>query len=319
MTDINQNITLNGTVADDMQGKRLDQVAALLFADYSREQLKQWIASGELLVNGQQQKAKNRLKGGEQISIAATLTAHGEDQPENIPLHIVYEDDSVLVVNKPAGLVVHPGAGNWTGTLVNGLLYHDKSLATLPRAGLVHRIDKDTTGLLVVAKNTAAQQHLSGQLQQKSVYRHYMALVVGEMTGEMREGSIDAAIKRHPVERTKMSVQADGKPALSHYEVEQHFQGYTLVSVALETGRTHQIRVHMAHLGFPLVGDPVYGSRKQLASQATAEAKAAVLAFSRQALHAYELGFIHPHTGEDMLFTAELPDDMQGLIKVLEA
>lgn len=306
-------------VSEELQGKRVDQVAAILFPDYSREVLKGWIARGDILVDGKVAKAKTRLKGGELIELNTTLVAHSEDLPEDIPLDIIYEDEDVLVINKPAGLVVHPGAGNWTGTLVNALLFHDASLKSLPRAGLVHRIDKDTTGLLVVAKNSVAQQHLINQLKDKTVYRHYQALVVGEMLGELSAGgTIDAPIKRHPKDRKKMSVQDDGKSAISHFTVEDNYKGYTLVSVQLETGRTHQIRVHMTHLGFPLVGDPVYGNRKQLSAQVDEQVKSAVLAFNRQALHAYELGFIHPKTNEDMLLSAPLPKDMTDLIETLK-
>lgn len=305
----------NKNVPPDMFGLRVDQIASQLFADFSREQIKTWIKSGELTVNGATIKAKQRLKGHESIKIDARIEEHSEDLPEDIPLTIIYEDDTVLVINKPAGLVVHPGAGNRTGTLVNGLLFYDASLATLPRAGLVHRIDKDTTGLLVIAKNSLAQQHLSAQLQEKSVFRHYLCVVVGEI---IQNGMVDAPIKRHPQERTKMSVQTGGRDAISHYEVQQKLPGYTMLSVALETGRTHQIRVHMAHIGHPLVGDPTYGGRKQLSAKVSENAKKFIMNFNRQALHAYELGFIHPKTGEEMLFEAPVPADMVDLIELLE-
>lgn len=301
-------------VAMDFKGKRVDQVAATLFPQFSRVRLKEWISEGNLTVNGNTCKPKLRLKGGETLAIDATIYEHSEDKPENIPLDIVYEDDHLLVVNKPAGLVVHPGAGNWTGTLVNGLLFHSAQLAALPRAGLVHRIDKDTTGLLVVAKTAEAQQDLSEQLKDKSVYRHYKALVVGKM---IDGGIIDAPIKRHPMERTKMSVQDDGRDAVSHYDIAGDYAGYTLVDVQLETGRTHQIRVHMAHIGHPLVGDATYAGGRQLVQGLSEKKKQAVKTFSRQALHAYRLGFIHPFTHEDVLFESDIPDDMSQLLTVL--
>lgn len=301
-------------VAESFKGKRVDQVAATLFPAYSRVRIQEWLQRGELTVDGASCKPKLRLKGGETLAIQATIYEHSADQPENIPLDIIYEDAHVLVVNKPAGLVVHPGAGNWTGTLVNGLLYYLPQLASLPRAGLVHRIDKDTTGLLVVAKTAQAQQDLSEQLKDKSVYRHYKALVVGKM----REGGVvDAPIKRHPYERTKMSVQDDGREAVSHYDIEGVYAGYTLVNVQLETGRTHQIRVHMAHIGHPLVGDATYAGGRQLVRDLPDDIAAQIKAFPRQALHAFQLGFIHPDTHEDVLFESEIPSDMQALLTQL--
>lgn len=299
----------------DVKGKRIDQVAAQLFPQFSRERIKSWISEGALTVDGNVCKPKLRLKGGEQIELNATIYEHSDDKPEDIPLDIIYEDEHLLVINKPAGLVVHPGAGNWTGTLVNGLLFHDAQLASLPRAGLVHRIDKDTTGLLVVAKTAEVQQDLSDQLKDKSVYRHYKALVVGRI---IDGGTIDAPIHRHPYERTKMSVQDGGRDAVSHFSVKGHYAGYTLVDVQLETGRTHQIRVHMAHIGHPLVGDTTYAGGRQLVQGMSDDIKALVKAFPRQALHAYQLGFIHPVTDEDVLFEAPIPDDMQGLLTALQ-
>lgn len=303
-------------VSMDFKGKRVDQVAAQLFPQFSRERIKKWITEGALTVDDAACKPKLRLKGGETITLIATIYEHSDDQPEDIPLNIIYEDDHLLVINKPAGLVVHPGAGNWTGTLVNGLLFHDAQLASLPRAGLVHRIDKDTTGLLVVAKTAEVQQDLSEQLKDKSVYRHYKALVVGRI---IDGGTIDAPIHRHPYERTKMSVQDGGRDAVSHFGVDGHYAGYTLVDVQLETGRTHQIRVHMAHIGHPLVGDTTYAGGRQLVQGMSDEIKAIVKSFPRQALHAYQLGFIHPVTEEDVLFEAPLPEDMQSLLTALES
>lgn len=302
-------------VPTEMAGWRVDKAAAQVFSDYSREQLKQWLHGGELRADGASIKPKTRLKGGEMLTLNATLYEHGEDKPENIPLHVVYEDDVLLVINKPVGLVVHPGAGNWTGTLVNGLLYHDAQLAALPRAGLVHRIDKDTSGLLVVAKTLQAQQALSSQLKDKSVYRHYQAVVLGVPKAL---GTVDAPIGRHPNERTKMAVVAQGKPAISHFKLEREMDGASLVSVTLETGRTHQIRVHMAYIGHPLVGDKVYGGLQR--GKGMSDATYAKIAnFERQALHAYRLGFMHPTTGDDVQFEADLPVDMQALLADLSA
>ncbi|ELA08263.1 ribosomal large subunit pseudouridine synthase D [Moraxella macacae 0408225] len=302
-------------------GERIDKIAALAFHDYSREQIKTWLDAGELTVNGLPQKPKYRLKLGDTLQLKAVFIKQQADLPENIDLHVIYEDDSVLVINKPAGMVVHAGAGNWTGTLVNALLYHYPNSRLLPRAGLVHRIDKDTTGLMVIAKDHKSQLHLINQLKNKSVYRHYQALVLATHSELAKHRTITGSIARHPVVRTKMAVIATGKPAITHLDkIEQICDGVSLVSIRLETGRTHQIRVHFSNLGFALVGDPVYGSDRRmamLAKQLTDDEKIQLNAFNRQALHAYELGFIHPKTGESRLFQAPMPDDLQLLIKTL--
>ncbi len=301
-------------VPEAMAGLRIDQVAVGLFSEFSRERLKSWLNAGRLTLNQQTVKPKQRVQGGETLSLDVHLVAQTQSLPENMPLNIVYEDDDILLINKPAGLVVHPGAGNGTGTLVNGLLYHNSQLAELPRAGLVHRIDKDTTGLLVVAKNLVAQHHLTAQLADKTLHRVYDALVVGHV---IAGGTIDEPIKRHATDRLKMAVQAGGRPSVTHYRVLERFGSHSLLQVQLETGRTHQIRVHMAYIGFPLLGDPTYGGRLRLPRGASTELVNALQKFKRQALHARQLGLVHPATGEQMLFEAPWPDDLVQLVQVL--
>lgn len=307
------------TVDADTVGMRLDKAAALVFAEHSRVQLQNWIASGELTVNGDCKKSKHRLSLGDKLVLNATLQEHGDDLPEELPIDVVYEDDNVVVVNKPVGMVVHPGAGNWTGTLVNALLFHYPTLAPLPRAGLVHRIDKDTSGLLMIAKTKSAQLHLTAQLKDKSLYRHYQCVVAGDAQYLSRHRIIDEPIARHPTARTKMSVQPHGKDAQTHIaNITALNDSHSLLDVELKTGRTHQIRVHLSHIGCPLVGDAVYGTRNQLRAGLTDAQRQAVKDFPRQALHAYELGFIHPHSGEQIRVTAPLPQDMQALIDALK-
>lgn len=309
------------TVTDADIGERVDKIAVTAFADFSREQIKTWLDTGELTVNGKPEKPKYRLKKGDHLQLSATPASQQDDLPEDIAIDILYEDDSVMVINKPVGMVVHPGAGNWTGTLVNALLYHYPESRTLPRAGLVHRIDKETSGLMVVAKDSQSQLHLINQLKDKSVYRHYLAVVFGNKTDLLKHRTIDAPIGRHPTQRTKMAVIGSGKPAITHLEkITQITDGVSLVDVSLETGRTHQIRVHLSHLGFPLIGDSVYGSTRKyqiLQKNLNDEQRDILQHFNRQALHAYELGFIHPKTGEKIEVTAPLPSDMQQLIEQL--
>ena len=261
-------VSLSATVPFDLAGSRLDQAAAHLFPEYSRERLKDWIKDGRLTVQGKPGKPKDKVAGGEALVLLAELESETEALPQDIPLAILYEDDDLLVLDKPAGLVVHPGAGNPDGTLMNALLFHCPDLRLLPRAGIVHRIDKDTSGLLVVAKTLPAHTALTSQLADKTVYREYEAIVCGVMTGG---GTVDAPIDRHPSDRTRMAVvnrrddeDERGRDAVSHYRVIARFRGHTHVRVQLETGRTHQIRVHMAHIGHPLVGDPVDGGRPRL-------------------------------------------------------
>ncbi len=282
-------------------GQRIDQVAANVWSDFSREKLKQWLKDGHLLVNGNTVKPKYKCEGNELLTLDVELEAQTTSQPENIPLNIVYEDDDIIVINKPVGMVVHPGAGNTTGTLVNGLLYHYPKSAELSRAGLVHRIDKDTSGLLVVAKNLEAQFSLSKQLAKKTVYRVYDLIVYGNM---IAGGTIDEPIKRHPVDRVKMTVLPGGKDAVTHYNVKERFQHFTRVQARLETGRTHQIRVHFSYIGFGLVGDQVYMPRVRVPAGASELLNDTLRTFKRQALHAAQLGLVHPRTGKDMMFEA---------------
>ena len=295
-------------------GQRIDQVAAMIWSDFSREKLKQWLKEGHLLVNGNSVKPKYKCEGFELLTLEVELEAQTRSLPEDIPLDIVYEDDDIIVVNKPVGMVVHPGAGNSSGTLVNALLHHYPKSSELTRAGLVHRIDKDTSGLLVVAKNLEAQFSLSKQLAKKSVYRVYDLIVYGNV---IAGGTVDEPIKRHPVDRVKMAVLPGGKDAVTHYNVKERFQHFTRIQARLETGRTHQIRVHFSYIGFGLVGDPVYMPRVRVPAGATELLDETLRGFRRQALHAAELGLKHPRTGEEMLFKAPWPADLATLVDVL--
>lgn len=291
-------------------GMRLDQVLAKLLQEYSRSRLQEWIAHGQVKVDGVVATTKQKIWGGETIAVMPQSSPTEQPyQAEDIALDLVYEDDSILVVNKPAGLVVHPGSGNWEGTLLNALLHHAPQLAEIPRAGIVHRLDKDTSGLLVVAKTLTAQTALVRQLQARSVHREYLALAWGELA---RSGTVDAAMGRHPTQRTKMAIIEDGKPAVTHYSVVERFPGCTLLRCKLETGRTHQIRVHLASLRHPLVGDRTYIRGAQKCAPHLRET---LTAFHRQALHATQLGLEHPDTGEWMEWQAPLPNDMAQLLQ----
>lgn len=301
-------------VPHELGNKRLDQVAAQLFPDFSRSRLQQWIKEGLLTVDGDAWRGRDKLVGGESLALVATLQAEGDWQAEDIPLDILYEDEHILVLNKQAGLVVHPAAGNHTGTLLNGLLHHAPSLKNIPRAGIVHRLDKDTTGLMVVAKTLQAQSHLVAQLQDRSMGREYEAVVQGVMTGG---GTVEEPISRHGTQRTKMAVNPLGKEAVTHYRVLHKFPTHTYIRCKLETGRTHQIRVHMSHIAHPLVGDATYAGRTRLAKGVTPELRDALQNFPRQALHARQLGLIHPATEEYCEWQVELPDDFEQLLEVL--
>ena len=311
-------IDVTYAVTEEQAGLRIDKLASLVFTDFSRAQLQGWISDGSLLYNDSVQKPKIRVKVGDVIHLSTTLQQHSEDQPEDIDIDVVYEDDDVLVINKPVGMVVHPGAGNQTGTLVNALLYHYPQQHHLPRAGLVHRIDKDTSGLLLIGKTKPAQMALMDQLKDKSVYRHYQCVVAGDAASLLRHRRIDAPIGRHRSQRTKMTVMTAGREAVTHLLNVTALNGnYCLLDVGLETGRTHQIRVHLSHITYPIVGDRVYGGRRQLRAGLTEAQRQAISNFPRQALHAYTLGFVHPTTGEDVEVTTPIPEDMQQLMTVL--
>ncbi|MBD3897930.1 23S rRNA pseudouridine(1911/1915/1917) synthase RluD [Halomonas sp. ML-15] len=301
-------------VPDAMAGQRLDQAAAELFDDFSRERLKGWIQAGALTVDGGLARPKHKLHGGEQLVLTAVIEDDTRFEPQAMALDIVFEDADVLVVNKPAGLVVHPAAGNPDGTLLNAVLYHHPAAASIPRAGIVHRLDKDTTGLMVVAKTLAAQAALVEQLQARSMSREYDAIVTGVMTSG---GTVDAPIGRHPKDRKRQAVTGGGKPAVTHYRVTERFRHHTHVRCKLETGRTHQIRVHLAHKRFPLIGDALYGGRLKLPPGADEALKELLRGFPRQALHARKLAFRHPASGARVEYRAELPDDMLMLLDYL--
>jgi len=302
------------TIPYEHAGQRLDQVLAELLVGYSRTRIKEWIDAGQVLVNGAKLRPKDKVLGGESVEVSASLPDAVSVAPEQIQLNILHEDPHVLVINKPAGLVVHPGAGNSGGTLQNALLHFDAKLVQVPRAGIVHRLDKDTSGLMVVARTIEAHTALVRAIEAREVEREYEAVCVGVMTGG---GVVDAPIGRHPVDRLKMAVREDGKEAVTHYRVLHRYRGHTHVRVKLESGRTHQIRVHMLHVHYPLVGDKVYGGRMLLPKGAAPELIEAVRGFKRQALHAARLAFAHPVSGEPIANDAALPEDMQALLKVL--
>lgn len=306
---------LTAKIPDEMAGMRLDQCLAEIFPDYSRSKLQIWIKSGRVKVNEYSLKAKDKVDGGEFIELDAEAEEVLEAEAEDIPLDIIFEDDSVLIINKPAGLVVHPAVGHWQGTLVNALLHHLPSLKTLPRAGIVHRLDKDTSGLLMVAKTLKAHYSLSSQLQKRTITREYLAVVKGWMTAG---GTVNEPLGRHPADRKKHTVREDGKHAVTHYRLDRRFKRHTLIRVKLETGRTHQIRVHMAYIHYPLVGDPVYGGRFQMPAKCSEEFEQVLRSFKRQALHATRLGLQHPETDEYCEWELDMPEDMQVLIKALE-
>lgn len=307
-------IRLSAQVSPESGGQRLDQVAAQLFPDFSRSRLQGWIKDGSLLVDGERKRTRDSVYGGEELTLDAEREVQGEWQAEAIELDIVYEDSALLVINKPAGLVVHPAAGHQDGTLLNALLHHCPELAKVPRAGIVHRLDKDTTGLMVVAKTIESQTDLVAQLQARTVSREYECVVTGVMTAG---GKVDQPIARHGTQRQKMAVVAGGKQAISHYRVINRFRAHTHVKVKLETGRTHQIRVHMSYIHFPLVGDPVYGGRLRIPPGASPELIKELREFPRQALHARRLELEHPDDGRHMSWQVPLPEDMQHLLALL--
>ncbi|NLS12217.1 23S rRNA pseudouridine(1911/1915/1917) synthase RluD [Vibrio sp. SM6] len=303
-----QQIELTNTVKDSQLGQRLDQAIAELFADFSRSRLKEWLVDGRVAVNGEVvTKPRTKVMGGEQITVQAELEDEVRWEAQDIPLDIVYEDDDIIVINKPRDFVVHPGAGTPDGTVLNALLFHFPAIAEVPRAGIVHRLDKDTTGLMVVAKTVQSQTRLVRALQKRNITREYEAIAIGRMTAG---GKVDKPIGRHSTKRTLMAVSPMGKPAVTHYRVAEHFREHTRIRLRLETGRTHQIRVHMAYLQHPLLGDVAYGGRARIPSGATQELAEMIRGFDRQALHAVMLRFAHPITGEELEFHAPVPDDM---------
>jgi 23S rRNA pseudouridine1911/1915/1917 synthase len=314
MSDRTLELTL--TIPPEQAGQRLDQALAALLPDYSRSRLKTWIDSGEVRVDGKVLRPRDKVFGGEGVSVTAVLAEETRSQAQDIPLVLVHQDEDVFVVDKPAGLVVHPGAGNPDRTLQNALLALDPGLATLPRAGIVHRLDKDTSGLLIVARTLPAHTALVRMLGERDIHREYEAICRGVMTAG---GTVDAPIDRHPTDRVRMAVRGGGREAVTHYRVIRRFRANTHVRVQLETGRTHQIRVHLAHAGYPIVGDRVYGGRLALPKGVSETLRQALREFPRQALHAARLQFDHPVTGKPVECVSPLPADMRGLLDLLAA
>ncbi|SDK12816.1 ribosomal large subunit pseudouridine synthase D [Ferrimonas sediminum] len=310
-----QHVELNGVFNDTHLGMRLDQALADLFPDYSRSRIKEWILAGNVSLDDEVvTRPREKVLVDQVVAVRATLEEEVSSKPQDIALDIVYEDDHILVINKTADLVVHPGAGNGDGTILNALLFHCPEIANVPRAGIVHRLDKDTTGLMVVAKTVPAQTHLVAQLQAREITREYEAIAHGTLTAG---GLVDANIGRHPQKRTHMAVTEIGKPAVTHYRIAEKFRSHTRLRLRLETGRTHQIRVHMAHIKHPLVGDPLYQGRPRPTKGATEELQQVLKGFRRQALHAVKLELEHPVTSEWMQWYAPVPEDMVQLTEAL--
>jgi len=313
---VNSPHILTAEIPEELAGLRIDQAMSSLFPDYSRSRLQEWIRCGAAKIDGAVVPPKHRVLGGEHITLSAETETSTEIEAQNIPIEVVYEDDALLILDKPAGLVVHPAAGHHDGTLQNALLNHCPLLAGIPRCGIVHRIDKDTSGLLMVAKTLESHKCLVDQLQSRSVHREYLALVHGAMTGG---GTVDEPIGRHVSDRKRFAVRHGGKFAVTHYRIAERFTAHTLVAVKLETGRTHQIRVHMSHINYPLVGDPVYGGRPRIPAGASQSLLDTLRQFRRQALHAACLGVEHPSSGEPMQWESTLPDDFNQLLEALRA
>ncbi len=307
-------IELTLKIPDANAGQRLDQALAALLPDYSRSRLKGWIESGEIQVDGAARRARDRVLGGEAVVVRAAVPLETDVRPQAMPIDVRYQDEHLIVIDKAAGLVVHPGAGNPDGTLQNALLALDPTLAALPRAGIVHRLDKDTSGLLLVARSLPAHAVLVRMLEAREIHRGYEAVVRGVLTAG---GTIDAPIDRHPVDRVRMAVRDGGREAVTHYRVIRRYRAHTHVRVELETGRTHQIRVHLAHAGYPLVGDRVYGGRLAFPKGASEELRQALRVFPRQALHATRLAFAHPSSGRPLQFDSPPPGDIRGLLETL--
>ena len=306
---------LNIIIPDRLIGQRIDAAIAKMLPDYSRSKITAWVRSGGALINDKTFKPKEKVLGGEIVALTIKQEKTNDWQAEDIPLDIVFEDDDIIVVNKPVGLVTHPGAGNWTGTLANALLHFDSNLANLDRVGIVHRLDKNTSGLMVVARSELAQKNLVEQLQTHSVSREYSAIVYGHM---ISGGTVDEPIGRDPKDRIKQAVVEDGKDAVTHYRVIDRFAHHTHVKAILETGRTHQIRVHMSYIDHPLIADPMYGGKIRFPKKADEQLKNVLKGFKRQALHAKKLTLTHPISGEEMSWKAPLPQDLQDLLKALQ-
>jgi len=310
-----EQLQLSATIPKDMAGKRLDQVLAVLFSEHSRTRLQAWIKNGQVRVNNKIMRQRDKVLGGENVEIETSYEIRDTWEAEEIKLQIIHEDETFFILNKPAGLVVHPGAGNPEHTLLNALLYYDPQLRIVPRAGIVQRLDKDTSGLMVIARTPETQTYLVAQMQKRKITREYQAIVTGVMTAG---GTIDKPVGRHPKHRTRMAVVDNGKPATSHYRIITKYPAHTHIRVQLETGRTHQIRVHMAYLHYPIIGDPVYAGRPQIPKGASSELVTAIQSFPRQALHASAIELQHPTTSESLRFEAPLPDDIQILINMLK-
>lgn len=309
-------VSLDAEIPAEMHGIRVDQAAVRLFPMYSRSKLQEWILEGSLTVDGGSRRAKDKVSVGEKLAIRAQIIPEVSWAGEERPLDILFEDEHVLVVNKPAGLVVHPAAGHPAGTLVNALLGYAPELEALPRGGIVHRLDKDTSGVMCVARSSLAHRSLVTQLSERTVKREYVAVCQGVLSGGK---TIDEPIGRHPTARTKMAVTSSGKPAITHFQVKERFGHHTAITVNLETGRTHQIRVHLAWYKYPLLGDPVYGGRLRVPKGASDELLSAIRGFARQALHAQSLRFTHPARDEEVTFTTPLPEDLSQLFSVLRS
>lgn len=298
-------------VTEELAGMRLDKVLVQLCPQFSRARLQTWIKAGQVLVNGEVLRPRDKVYAGAQLEIKAVFEETPEWEAEDIPLDIIYEDEALIVLYKPAGLVVHPAVGNWQGTLLNALINHEPKLADLPRGGIVHRLDKDTSGIMMVARTLESHKQLVDQLQARTVSREYLAVVKGAMTAG---ATVEKPIGRHPQQRTRMAVVSSGKPAITHYRVVERFPYHTYIRVSLETGRTHQIRVHMAHVRHPVVGDPVYGGRLLIPRGCSELLEMRLRCFRRQALHATKLTIKHPLSGEEVSWEREVPEDMQKLL-----
>ncbi|MCL9684641.1 23S rRNA pseudouridine(1911/1915/1917) synthase RluD [Legionella maioricensis] len=307
------------TVPREYHSQRVDSVLAQLLPEYSRSQISNWIKTGAITMNHKPCKPKDKTLGGDLIELNVDFVEADPDfnrcEPEDIPLNVIFEDEEVLVLNKPAGLVVHPGAGNREHTLVNALLHHAPGLKHLPRAGIIHRLDKDTTGLLIVAKSLTAHTSLIRQMQAREIQRHYITLVQGHI---ISGGTIDTGFGRHPRNRLKMTVTGQGRQAITHYTVKKQYKDFTLLDVSLMTGRTHQIRVHLAYINHPVVGDQLYGGRMRFPANASEQLKTVLQQFKRQALHACSIAFYHPQTDEELTFQAPLPDDFKLLLNTMD-